>query len=242
MTVSSLRGRTVLLTRANEDAAPWARALQARGARTLTLPCITSEPIDDRATSAALARALASSDWLAVQSQRGVQAVHHLMASGLPAATRVAVVGPATAHAAARWLGRVDLIAMPASSEGLARTLLARAAVHERRVVIAAAEGGRTDARDVLVDAGFDVRYVPVYRTIPAPPAGTRFDPAAERVDVIVLASPTAVTGLLNQALPSEARIVTIGPATSEAARAAGLRVAAEARRPDLEGIMEAIA
>ena len=232
----------MLLTRAPEDAAPWADALEARGATALTLPCITSEPITDAGTTGRLRAAVAAADWLALQSQRGVTAVHAMLSHGLPAGLRVAAVGPGTAHAAARWLGRLDLIAMPATSDGLARTLAAKAGADARRVVLAMAEGGRTDAERVLTAAGFRVELIPVYRTIPAPPAPRKFDPSAAGVDVIVLASPSAVTGLLNQALPSPARIVTIGPATSDAARAAGLAVAAEARQPDLEGILEAIA
>jgi uroporphyrinogen-III synthase len=59
---------------------------------------------------------------------------------------------------------------------------------------------------------------------------------------MILLASPSAVLGLVHRAvLPVGAQVVTIGPATTAAARANGLAVAAQARHPDLEGLLEAI-
>ena len=59
---------------------------------------------------------------------------------------------------------------------------------------------------------------------------------------MILVASPSAVEGLLNQAdVPEQSAIVTIGPVTSEAVRAAGLTVAAEAARPSLDGLLEMI-
>jgi uroporphyrinogen III methyltransferase/synthase len=41
--------------------------------------------------------------------------------------------------------------------------------------------------------------------------------------------------------LPSDARIVSIGPVTSEAARDAGLTVDIEAERHDIDGLVEAL-
>jgi uroporphyrinogen-III synthase len=60
-------------------------------------------------------------------------------------------------------------------------------------------------------------------------------------VEAIWLASPSAVTGLLNQAeLDPRTRVITIGPTTSAAARDAGIVVGAEARCPTFTGMLEA--
>ena len=57
-----------------------------------------------------------------------------------------------------------------------------------------------------------------------------------------VLASPSAVTGFVNQVdIDIPVNIFTIGPSTSAAARAQGLAVTAEAREPSLAGILEAM-
>jgi uroporphyrinogen-III synthase len=61
-------------------------------------------------------------------------------------------------------------------------------------------------------------------------------------VDDVLLASPSAVTGLVNCAvLPKVVRVITIGATTSAAAVAAGLSVTAEARWPNLDGMLEAM-
>jgi uroporphyrinogen-III synthase len=81
-----------------------------------------------------------------------------------------------------------------------------------------------------------------VYRTVPAAPASARMPLASLGVDTVFLASPSAVTGFVNLVdVDASARLVTIGPSTSEAARALELTVAAEAREPSLEGLLEAM-
>ena len=50
------------------------------------------------------------------------------------------------------------------------------------------------------------------------------------------------MTGLVNRLeLDAAVEILSIGPSTTRAARAAGLTVTAEAARPSLEGLMEAM-
>jgi uroporphyrinogen-III synthase len=58
--------------------------------------------------------------------------------------------------------------------------------------------------------------------------------------DLVVLASPSAARVLAD--LTSEVPVVSIGPETTAAAEAAGLRVEVEARTPDLEGLVSAVA
>jgi uroporphyrinogen-III synthase len=138
----------------------------------------------------------------------------------------------------------VDLTAERGTGESLARELASRLeGAGPKRVVVAAAERASRHLEDALEPAGHDVVRVAVYRTVPAPPRPTRVDLESLGVDTILLASPSAVEGLLHQAVVSTERtsIISIGPSTTEAARAAGLEVTGEADRPTLEGLLEAI-
>jgi uroporphyrinogen-III synthase len=242
----SLRGHRILVTRAVDDAARWALRFAEAGAEPVILPCVSFESIADDSTRATLIDGLRHADWLLLTSPRGAEATAQLLGSEpLPGAVRVGVVGPATGRVAAARLGRVDLVAMKQSAGGLAQELIALQPVGARppRGVIAISAIATDAAPTILREAGWEVQDIVVYRTVPAPLTSPRRDLAADRIDVIVLASPSAVTGLLRVAnVPADARIVTIGPTTSQAAVEAGLTVAREAGEPTFEGILEAIA
>ncbi len=185
--------------------------------------------------------------WLALTSRRGVEAVARLAPGGVPAGVAIAAVGPATAEAARALLGRCDLVAAEGTGAALAEAL--RDALDSGapgatppKVAIAAADRAERHLERALEPAGVTVARVAVYRTVPAPPETPRVALDALGVDTILLASPSAVAGLVHRAVvPGGAAVVTIGPSTTEAARAHGLLVRAEARRPGLEGILEVI-
>ncbi len=241
-----LRGRTVLITRPAEDAGAWAAEIERRGGRPVVFPCLCTEPVRDAGVADALRGALEEAGWLVVTSRRGVAAVAGLLEGPLPDRVHVAAVGPATARAAQDEWGRADLVAAEANGAGLARELAAVLARHEDddtpRVVLAAADRAGRDLEDVLVPAGIEVVRIAVYRTIPAPPRHDRQQLQDWGVDVILLASPSAAAGLVNQAVvPPRATILTIGPTTTEAASRLGLAVTAQAASPGLAGLLEAL-
>jgi uroporphyrinogen-III synthase len=241
---ATIAGRRILVTRAADDAERWASRLRQLGAEAVVMPCLEIAPLADAETARALRAAIAEASWLVLASRRAAEAVASIVDGGLPAALHVAVVGPATARAAALALGRVDLVATESSARGLARSLLDRmdGAADPARVVVAGAVYGRTDVERALEEAGVPVTRVNVYAMIPAPADRPKRDLTAEGIDTVLLASPSAAEGFVNRAhFPKDARIITIGPTTSAAAAAVGLPVSAEARRPDLDGMLEAL-
>jgi uroporphyrinogen-III synthase len=134
--------------------------------------------------------------------------------------SRVAAIGAATAEA----FGRAELVPAVATQEGLLAELPRPAG----RVLLAGAEG----ARRLLVDElGAD--FVPLYRTRELAP-----EPFPEG-DLVVLASASAARayGRLGSDVPA----VSIGPQTTEAARAAGIEVVREAPTHDVAGLLAAI-
>ena len=234
--------RRVLLTRSEEDCAEWAARFARHGFNCASLPCIRCEPLAEPATRAALAAALPNADWLVFTSRRGVAAFAALDPPTLPARCGIAVVGVTTAEAAKAELGRVDLVG-GGTAVALAATLVDVGDLQRRqRVLLALAANAGTALEHALTAAGARCTRLDVYRTVPARPAEPRRPLSALRVDNVVLASPSAVTGFVHQVeIDVAVAIYTIGSSTTAAARRAGLAVTAEAPDPSLEGILEAM-
>jgi uroporphyrinogen-III synthase len=240
---SWIADRRILVTRIAGDAERWAERLRQLGAQPIVMPCVEIAPLTDLEVAGALGTALAEASWLAVASRRAVEAVVRITGRTLPHRLHVAAVGPETARAAAELIGRVDLVASPSSARGLANSLVARigSAKLATQVVVAGATHGRTDVECLLEDAGVSVRRVNVYAIVPVPAVESKCDLSNDRIDAILLASPSAAQGLVNRARrPVNALVITIGPTTSAAAAALALPVSAEASRPGLDGMLEA--
>ncbi len=110
------------------------------------------------------------------------------------------------------------------------------------KCLIAVAENAGNIVEETLEQAGGGCLRLNVYRTTPAAPGAAKQALSELGADKILLASPSAVTGLVNRLeLDAAVEILSIGPSTTRAARAAGLTVTAEAARPSLEGLMEAM-
>jgi uroporphyrinogen-III synthase len=205
----------VVLTRAEETSAELATALRNEGFEVAECPLIRIEPIDGPPLD------LAGYDLLLLTSRPGVKQLFARLDGPLPP---VAVVGPGTAAALREHGVEPALVARRSTQEGL----VAELPQTPGRVLFAGAE----DARDVLVrELGAD--FVPLYRTVALRPES--FPDA----DLVVLASASAARGLA--ALRSDLPCVSIGPVTTEEARAAGLTVLAEASTHDLEGLVGAV-
>ena len=151
-------------------------------------------------------------------------------------------MGPATARAAAAALGRVDLAGGPSgTARSLAEALVPRLGIGDR-VLLAVAENAGPAFEETIRAAGRACHRLDVYRTLPVPERTPRRAVSTLGADDVLLASPSAVAGFVNQVrLDRAPGIFTIGPSTTEAARAAGLDVTAEAPRPGLRGLLEAM-
>ena len=237
-----LFGRTVVVTRAREQASELRARLVALGAAVLELPAIRIVPIDF-----ALPELLAFG-WVVFTSANGVDAFFErgleparLDARAL-AGARLAAIGPGTAAALARRGLRADLV----PERFVAESLLEAFPSGTGRVLLARAERARDVLPEGLARKGYDVEVLAVYRTEPAP-----VDPASlERVrtgavDAITFTSSSTVDNFcdaLGPALPApQPPAVSIGPVTTATARERGLRVDAEADPHTIDGLVEAL-
>lgn len=242
--MGDLAGRRVLITRAAEDCGAWAEALEKLGATAVAFPCIECATIDTHATRAQLARELPSTDWLVFTSKRGVAAFAGLNVTALPANVKVAAVGATTARAARTMLGRVDLVSERGTAADLADALKRAIAASgpAPRLFIAVAKNADDTLERALRPAGAVCTRLDVYRTVPMSEQTPKRAVSSLGADNVFLASPSAVTGFVNQVrLDSKPEVFTIGPSTTAAARAAGLDVTGEAPQPSLKGLLEAM-
>ena len=236
-----LTGKRVLITRSADDCAEWAEQLAQYEATPVALPCIETEIIDTPELRAQLAKAVSHADWLVFTSQRGVEAFTTLHPAAIGDA-RIAAVGPVTGEAARRRLGRIDLVGHGGTAARLAATLLTNRVLEGRpRLLLALAENADDRLERALTKAARCTR-LDLYRTIPTPATAAKRAMSTLGADNVLLASPSAVTGFVNQVdIDIPVSIFTIGPSTSAAARAQGLAVTAEAAVPSLPGILEAM-
>ena len=135
-----------------------------------------------------------------------------------------------------------DLVPERFVAEALVEAL-ADLPVQGRPALVARAAEARDVLPDALRDRGADVDVLALYRTV-------REDPPAEAVeaamdsDYVTFTSSSTVRNFMEVTggrVPDGARIVSIGPVTSEAAREAGLQVHVEAERHDPEGLVAAL-
>lgn len=244
MTTTALAGRRVVLTRAVEDCAGWAARLAELGAHPVIFPCIEARLIDTPALRSAVAEAAANADWLVFTSRRGVDAFVEL--GGRPGpGCRLAAVGPRTADAIEEALYSPSVVGSGTAAALAGDLLDDENAGPESRVALAVAENAGTAIEDRLTAAGVRVTRLNVYRTEPAAPNASRAGEFTS-TDVVWFASPSAVTGfvnLLDGAAPAGGApvCIAIGPSTASALVAHGFDVAAQAREPSLEGLLEAM-
>jgi len=242
-----LHGRGVVVTRARAQASGLAATLRGLGAEVVELPAIRIEPRIESEEVRRVAAALGIYELVCLTSPNGVRLLFEAMeAAGLDARTlagvTVAAIGPGTARALAERGVLANVVPERFVAEGLIEALEDHEVSGARVLVARAAE-----ARDVLPEAlrerGAEVDVVALYETVREQPGDEEIE-AAQSADYVTFTSSSTVTNLteaLGERFPKQARIVSIGPITSETARAAGLEVDVEAERHDIDGLLAAL-
>lgn len=243
-----LAGRRIVVTRRPEQSDTLRAALAALGAEVVEVPLLELAPPEDPEPLDRALADIAGYDWVALTSANAVQALAAALeraGRALAPSTRVASVGPSTSRSVRERLG-IEPALEPAAdfqAEGLLRAFDAVDLTGQRfllaisdRARDALAEGLR--ARHALVDV------VVAYRTVTPAGAGEAMERALQAgADLVILASPSAVEGLVGVLAGQEApvAVAVIGPVTEHAARAAGLDVRVVASPATANGLVEAI-
>ncbi len=218
----------IILTRQRERNQAWAQALTAAGLAVYELPLI-------RFQSFSVAADLGAFDWILFTSPQAVRAFQE---SGLASGSaRIGALGPGTAAALGAMDQPVDF--QPGLKDGVE---FATAFVHHTSapasVLLPGPERRMREPVAILTQAGFLVRELALYRTVPIPREElptSPFDPE----DVVFFCSPSTVRAFCD-AWEQRPQCIAIGETTAAAARAEGFapRVAAT---PDLQAMIQAL-
>ncbi len=250
----ALAGTRVVVTRARTQASGLVQRLTDLGAAVVELPVIAiEEPADGgEATAAAADRVVAGGyEWIVVTSSNAVsRLVDALGTRPVPAATRWSAVGRSTARALMERGIVPDLVPGAAVSDALVEAFPAAPppgsapgrATREGAVLFVRAERVRDVVVPGLEAKGWRVDEAVAYRTVAGDVDPSAVD-AARIADAVAFTSSSTVertVGLLGVAgVPPV--VASIGPVTSETARAAGLEVTVEAVEHTLDGLVAAL-
>jgi len=225
-----LWGKTVVVTRAREQASTLVAQLSQSGARVIQCPTIRIAPLEDHAALDGALAQFAQYDWVIFTSSNGVEHFfRRLDACGhdarLLGKAQIAAIGPATNDALKQHGLRADLIPATSISESVADALIQRSPA--AKVLLIRATKGREVLQQQLTAAGWQVDTIPVYQTV----ADTGNADEVRRllsegaIDWVTFTSSSTVTHFVN-AIGSDAikahratfQVACIGPITAKTA------------------------
>jgi uroporphyrinogen III methyltransferase/synthase len=259
-----LHGRRVVVTRARAQASGLAKRLRGLGADVVELPAIRIEPsLESEEVRSAVER-IGDYALICLTSPNGAHLLFEALgAAGLDARAlagskkqqvgqgesvaanagpAVAAIGPGTARALAAHGIAADIVPERFVAESLIEAL-AGVDVSGKRVLVARAAKARDVIPEHLSGRGAEVDVVALYETVREEPKPEAIE-AAQDADYVTFTSSSTVRNLteaLGDRFPRDARIVSIGPVTSEAVQDAGLKVDVEANRHDIDGLVAAL-
>jgi uroporphyrinogen III methyltransferase / synthase len=233
-----LAGLTIAVTRARPQASELAQRLGGLGAHVVQAPAIRIEPIAGPALDPT------PYDTICVTSANAAEQLFARLAAGgrdarALAGARVASIGPGTTRALAACGIAADITAERSVGEGLAEAL---ADVPIDRALVARGRGGREVLPAALRERGAEVDVLDLYESVTEPLSDAAIA-AVRLVDYVTFTSASTVRNLLDALAtpPPHARVVSIGPITSEALRERGIAVDVEATQHDLGGLVQAL-
>src|SRR5437762_10074566 len=246
----SLSGKRIVVTRTRKQASALSNKLRALGAQVVELPTIRIEPPTDLREFAELVQDAHIYDWIVFTSANGVEAFFEIFFKLYDDAreiggARIAAMGPATAQRVKDFHFHVDLQPEEFVAEAIVKEFRKQGGIENLRILLVRAEKARDvlpkelSALGAILDEGLAYRTAPETRDT----TGARRQLANEGADLITFTSSSTVENFLELGLPwpKGMQVASIGPITSKTARDHGLKIDIEARRHDIDGLVEAI-
>jgi uroporphyrinogen-III synthase len=249
----SLAGKTVLITRGEQQAKEFAEKIEALGGQPISIPLISFQlPENREAVKVALSQ-LPSYDWIIFTSQNGVEYFFQLLQEENIAVSKmpqIAAVGEKTEQALKHRGVKVDLVPPEFVAESLAEAM--KPFVNKgTKILFPRGNLARTVLRNELHKQGADVTDIIVYENIPNEEAAKKLPVMLEQneLDIITFTSSSTVrnfaalieqTGLKEKI--AHTIIACIGPITKKTAIQLGLPVhVCPEKHYTIEGMLEEI-
>lgn len=240
-----LFGKRIVVTRAREQASELKRLLEEAGAQVVQFPTIEIVPPASYQSLDRTIEAIGDYQWIIFTSTNGVDAFferlrHHGKDARALSGAMVAAVGETTANDLRARGIEPDLI--PPKFQSAALLPLLAADQHGIRTAVVRAEKGSDDLIDELRRRGGEVDLAVAYRT-----HAVSGDPAVlQGADAITFTSGSTVDHFFEAvgdgaAVVNGARLVSIGPVTTEAIRRHGRQPDAVAEKATIAALRDAV-
>ncbi len=250
-----LFGQRIVVTRAREQAGQLASQLQERGAEVLEIPTIKIQPPTRRQDVVDALLALNSYDWLVFTSPNGVTTFfeyffrhfHDMRDLG---GARIAAIGPATAAKLKELHLQVDLMPDEALATEIGKAFANFESIDNLKICLLRAEVANRELPEALEALGAIVDDIACYQTVPdsEDATGAAASLLQDGADWVAFTSASTVQHFharfdlpaLLKKFP-QLKTATIGPETSKALQAVGLKPTVEAKRHTIEGLVAAL-
>jgi uroporphyrinogen-III synthase len=248
MTLSSLAGKRIVITRPPHKAEVFAAQLRKLGAEPVLLPTIDIQPPTDPAPLDNALSNLTRYDWVLITSANTVTQIwHRFEIIGVDSAQlawpAVAVIGPATGRALETHGIKATLMPEIHVAEALFEMLQQRVDLSGARVLLPQGDLARPVLVEMLRKAGANVDAVVAYKNVQP---DIDFVRLSDPVDAVTFTSASTVQNFVelfddSLAMIGNALVACIGPVTADTARALGLPVQVIAEPHTVEGLIAAL-
>lgn len=250
-----LFGKRIVVTRSREQASELVHRLSELGADVLEIPTIRIKPPKSAGPLRDAIKHIGTYDWLVFTSPNGVDAFfreffqRHDDVREL-GVIKIATIGAVTAEKLTGLHLAVDLQPTEFTGEALLEEFRKTESCENLKFLLPRADLADERLARGLEDLGGIVDDLDAYQTVPDDEdrSGHRARLLAEGADLITFTSSSTVTNfcklmdvpVLRQQFP-QMRFASIGPQTTQAAVAQGLKIAAEAKVHTIPGLIETI-
>lgn len=250
-----LFGQRIVVTRTREQASQLSKQLLERGAEVFEIPTIKIVPPTKQRELAEALLELNSYDWLVFTSPNGVSAFFEYFFKAFDdmrdiGGVRIAAVGPATAAKLKELHLKVNLMPEEYVAKQIADAFKKFESIENLKILLLRAEVATPELPKELEEMGAIVDDVAVYKTVAETEDqnGTAAKLMEQGADWITFTSSSTVENFhariplpeLLKKFPAT-KLASIGPETSKAIAALGLKPTLEAKPHTIEGLVKAI-